>query len=369
MKKLIIIIIIMALSAVSFAAVKEVSAIGEADILNGDVSEARIKAVARAKWAALEEAAGMKVKADTIIQNAVLVDEAIKTEVQGVVKSYEVTGEQQDGSIYRVMVKAVVEETKAKEAMGVLAKNTSIAVLLPVSFPDGRVEETTALSETVINELITREMEVVDIASTGEGVGASELETAMRNNDYMSLRSLAQKYLSGTILVGKVETSTTASEGSDIGYGVKLPYNVVTGRLTYRLLTEKDGRSVILASGYLPVRGQGSSLADATFRMTENLRDRVAGQLVGIVMEKIKGINNRTVTVRLTGKADLKKLMDLKQVLNYTSWVLEVKEQGMDTLMAVYPEKALYLAAALNSKPKYKVERFSDYEIVVSEVY
>jgi hypothetical protein len=275
MRKLALLIVLLMLSAAAYSQTVTVSAIGEADISGGDTSSARIIAVARAKWAALEDAAGVKVKSDAILQNAVLVDEAIKTEVQGVIKSFNVTGEEQDGSIYRVQISAVVEKSKAEDAVGVVSKNTAISVMLPVVFPDGRVEESSALSETVINELAGKNMEVIDMAG---GVTVKELERAMRANDYLSLRNIAFRNLSNTILIGKVETSATAKQGSNIGYGVSLPFNVVTGRLTYRLITEKYGNRVILASGYLPVRGQGSTLEDATFRMAENLRDTVAAR-------------------------------------------------------------------------------------------
>jgi hypothetical protein len=364
MRKLAILLVFSLLSVSAFAETVKVTAIGEADIMGGDTASARVIAVARAKWTALEEAAGVKVKSDAILQNAVLVDEAIKTEVQGVIKSFTVTGEEKDSSLYRVQISAVVEKTKAASAVGVVAKNTTISVMLPVVFPNGRVEESSALSETVINELSSNNMEVVDMA-TGSGVGVRELERAMQANDYLSLRNAAFKSLSNTILIGKVETSATAQQGADIGYGVSLPFNIVTGRLTYRLVTEKFGSRVILASGYIPVRGQGSTIEDATFRMTENLRDSVASTLVGIVMEKMQGANSRTVTVRLMGKTDLDKLMTLKQMLTYTSWVLEVKDQGVDSLAVTYPEKTLYLATSLNGRQGFSVEKFTDYEIVV----
>lgn len=365
MKKLFFLFIAVFMCSAVYAQPVKVSAVGEADITGGDTASARTVAIARAKWTALEEAAGVKVKSDAILQNAVLVDEAIKTEVQGVIKSFNITGEEKDGSIYRVQISAMVEKSKVENAVGIVSKNTTVSVMLPVVFPNGRVEESSALSENVINELTARNMEVVDMAS-GNGFGVKELEKAMKSNDYLALRNAAFKNLSNTILIGKVETTATAQQGTDIGYGVSLPFNVVTGRLTYRLVTEKYGNRVILASGYIPVRGQGTTIEDATFRMTENLRDTVANTLVGIVMEKMQGANSRMVTVRLMGRTDIDKLMQLKQMLTYTSWVLEVKDQGVDALAVTYPEKSLYLATSINGRGGFKVEKFSDYEIIVS---
>ncbi|PLX66475.1 MAG: hypothetical protein C0602_12525 [Denitrovibrio sp.] len=368
MKKLLIVFTMLIFSAIAFAAPITVTAIGEADIINGDKSSAKMQAVARAKWSAMEEASGVRVKSDTIVQNAVLVDEAIKNEVSGVIQNYSVTGEEEDGSLYRVMISATIVPEKAKDAVGLLAKNTSISVMVPVVFPDKHVEETNILTETVINELTMQQMEVIDIVST-DGTNLAELDKAMRTNNYMAMRNIAAKHLSGTILVGKVATTATAKEGSDVGYGVSLPFNVVTGRLTYRLLTQQGQSVKILSSGFLAARGMGATLDDATNQMMENMNREVSQKLVSIVMEKLKGENSKSISVQLAGKPSLSDLMELKQILSYTAWVLEVKERGTDMLAVQYPEKSLYLATAINSKPNYKVIKLTDYSVLVEKLY
>jgi len=369
MRKILLVVSLLMLVVPVFAATPvKVTSVGEADIMNGDKSTAKMQAVARAKWAAMEEASGVRVKSDTIVQNAMLIDEAIKNEVTGVIKSFSITGEEEDGKIYRVMIDAVIVPDKAKSAVGALAKNTSVSVMIPVVFPDKHVEETNVLTESVINELTMKQLEVIDIAST-DGVKLGELDRAMRTNNFMAMRNIASKHLSGTILVGKVDTTVTSSEGSDVGYGVSLPFNVVTGRLTYRMLAQNGGQLQILASGFLSARGMGASLGDATNQMMDNMNREVSSRLVSIVMEKIKGANNKVISVQLEGKADLNSLMDLKQMLSYTAWVLEVKNKGADTLKVKYPEKSLYLATAINSKPNYKVIKVTDYSILVKKLY
>jgi len=368
MKKLILTLTMIIISAVSFAAPITVTAIGEADIINGDKTSAKMQAVARAKWAAMEEASGVRVKSETIVQNAMLVDEAIKNEVTGVIQNYSVTGEEEDGQIYRVMISATIIPEKAKDAVGFLSKNTSISVMIPVVFPDKHIEETNILTETVINELTMQQMEVIDIVSA-DGTNVNELDQAMRTNNYMAMRNIASKHLSGTILVGKVETTATATEGSDVGYGVSLPFNVVTGRLTYRLLTQQGPSVKILSSGFLAARGMGATLDDATNQMMENMNREVSQKLVSIVMEKLKGENSKSISVQIAGKPSLSDMMELKQMLTYTAWVLEVKERGTDMLAVQYPEKSLYLATAINSKPNFKVVKLTEYSLLVEKLY
>jgi len=187
----------------------------------------------------------------------------------------------------------------------------------------------------------------------------------MKTNNYMAMRNIASKYLSGTILVGKVETTATAQEGTDVGYGVSLPFNVVTGRLTYRLIAQQGQSMKILASGFLAARGMGATLDDATNQMMGNMNREVSQKL----MEKVKGANSRTLSVQIAGSPTISDMMELKQILTYTAWVLEVKERGTDMLTVQYPEKALYLATAINSKPNFKVKKLTEYSILVEKLF
>lgn len=57
-----------------FAELKCVDAEGEAVIVNNDVPSAKAEAIARAKWNAIEQAVGVEVKAQSVVQNMTLVD-------------------------------------------------------------------------------------------------------------------------------------------------------------------------------------------------------------------------------------------------------------------------------------------------------
>lgn len=370
MKKLIVIFLcLLPLTVFAGNSTKTVEAFGEADIQGNDISSAKIQAVARAKWAAMEKAAGVQIKVESLVQNAVLVDEAIKSEVKGVIKKYSVIDEGKDGDIYWNKIRAIIVPSKALKAMSIVSKNTSVAVMIPVVFPDRHVEETTSLTENIINELINAGLDVVDLAASQDSVSVKEIDNAMKKNDFMVMRNLAYKHLAGVILIGKVDTTATAREGKDVGYGVSLPFNIVTGRMTYRLMGDKNGRKVILSSGFVSGRGQGATIEDATYRMMDKLNRNVSSRLIGLVIEKVKGINSKPVEVVLDGNRDINKLMELKQTLQYISWVLDIKENGLDRLMVTYPEKSLYLVTALNSKGKYEVKSFNNYQIVLKQKY
>lgn len=364
MKRFLIVVLLFLLVPFCLQA-KTVKALGEAQIKNGDIASAKVQAVARAKWAALEKVAEVKVKVETIVQNAVLVDEAIKTQVEGVVEDYKITDEGKDGDIYWVQLNADVLPDKAEKAVSSLSKNTKIAVMLPVIMPNNEVRETNPLSENVINELAGQNLEVVDLASAGTSLSVKKLEAAMNSENFMEVRNIANQFLSGVMLIGKVDSTATAKSGKNVGYGITLPFNVVTGRLTYRLIGEKNGQKLILESGYVSGRGQGPTVEDATYRMMENLNTNVSNRLISMVVEKIKGVNKRTVEVVLAGNNDLDKLMELKNELSFISWVLSIENKSNDTLLVEYPEKSLYLATAIDALGKYEIRDLDKYRIVI----
>lgn len=363
MKKFLIILSVLLIPF--YLQAETVTAVGEAQIKNDDIASAKLRAVARAKWTALEKASGIKVKVETIVQDAVLVDEAIKTEVGGVIEDYKVTDEGKDGDIYWVKLSAEVLPEKAKKAFSFLSKNTKVAVMLPVVLPNNEVRETNPLSEKVINELASQNLEIVDLASAGSELSVKKLETAMSSGNFMEVRNIANQFLSGVILVGKVDSTATAKSGKDVGYGITLPFNVVTGRLTYRLIGEKNGQKMVLESGYVSGRGQGPTVEDAAYRMMENLSANVSNRLISMVVEKIKGLNNRTIEVVLAGNNDLDKLMELKNELSYISWVLSVENKSEDTLVVEYPEKSIYLATAIEDLRNYEIRELGKYKIVI----
>lgn len=344
---------------------KIVEAIGEAQIVNNDLGAAKNQAIIRAKWAALEKAAEVKVRVETIVQNAQLVDEAIKSEVSGAVSSYSILDEGKDGETYWIKISAKVSSDNAQKAVSVFAKNTSVSVLLPVVFPDGRVEESSPLSEKLINELNLQNFEVVDIAASGNPYNVHQLDNAMKDNNFMVLRSLAFQHLSGVLLVGKVESIASAKEGKNVGYGISLPFNIVNGKLTYRLIGDKQGQKVILASGYISGRGQGPSVEDATYNMLENLAYNVNNELISTILEKIKGINSKKIEIVLAGNAEVQKLLNLKNDLQYIAWVLNIQEQGTDKLILDYPEKSIYLANAISQKGLYRIRTLEDRRIIL----
>jgi hypothetical protein len=357
---------------------------GEAVILNNDLPSARSEAVARAKWAAIEQSVGVEVKAQTVVQNMALVDDAVSREVRGVVTGFKLLSEENRGATLAVKINACIEPVRAREALSSLGLNNSIAVFLPARRPQllservvkGRggesnevvtsdvQDETNLLSETVIGRLTEQGFTVVDVAPT-QAVDAVEMEQALKSGNFLTLRSLMYKFLSNLMLIGKVDYSISTKKGDDIGYGASMPFNNVTVRLTYRLVTRgAGGKTVILAAGTEEARGMATNLEDATARGLKALGEKFAPKVLEKAYAYVKGIAKR-VQVKVAGVNDLPVNFEVKDALQNIAWVTDVQEKGLGDFVVTYPENPIYLANSIAQKG-FHIDSYSTYSISVT---
>ncbi len=349
----------------AYAQVKCVNADGESVILNNDKPSAKLEAVARAKWAAIEQVVGAEVKAGSFVQNFTLVEDVIKTKAAGVIKSYKVLDENVKDDILNVSVHACVEPSQARQAVSELGLNNSIALFIPARKP-GRAgdefEETNILSETLIARLIEQGYTVTDVAPT-QAIDAKEIEKAMRSGSTLTLRSMMYKFLSNLMIIGKVDYTISTKKGESIGYGISMPFNNVTVRLTYRILAKnKAGNMEILSAGVDEARGLANSTEDAAAKAMKDLAIKLSPALLDKVGQYIKG-NTKKVNVQVNGVKDMETALQIKSQLQSIVWVSNVEEKQMGSFMVSYPENTLYLANSIRQKGNFKLVNFSPYSL------
>ncbi len=349
----------------AFAQVKCVDAAGESVIINNDTPSAKLEAVARAKWTAIEQVVGTEVKAGSFVQNFTLVEDVIKTKAGGIVKSYKVINENIREDVLSVKINACVEPSRAREAVSQLGLNNSIALFIPARKP-GRTgdefEENNILSETLIAGLIEQGYTVTDVTPT-RAVDAREIEKAVRSGNTLAVRSLMYKFLSNLSIIGKVDYTISTKKGENIGYGLSMPFNNVTVRLTYRILFKnKSGNMEILAAGVEEARALANSPEDAAAKAMKELAEKLTPALLDKVGRYIKG-NTRKVNVQIDGIKDLETVLKVKSQLQSIVWVSNVEEKQMGAYVVSYPENTLYLANSIKQKGNFKLVNFSPYSL------
>jgi hypothetical protein len=348
---------------------KCVDAEAQAAIVNNDIPSARMEAIARAKWSAIEQVVGTEIKAQSFVQNFTLVEDIVRTKAGGVVKSYRVLGQENSPESISVKINACVEPSGAKEAVSQLALNNSIALFIPARKP-GRsgdeFEETNVLSETLIGKLTDQNYTVVDVAPTG-AMDAQAIENAMKSGSTLAVRSMMYKFLSNLIIIGKVDYTISTKKGESIGYGLSLPFNNVTVRLTYRIIAKnnKTGNMEILTAGTHQAKGLANNVEDAAAEAMKELAQNLAPALLDKVATYIKS-NIKKVTVKVSGVNDPDTVMEVKAILQSIVWVSEVEEKQMGDFIVSYPENTLYLANSIGQKGNFKVVNFSPYSLTLN---
>jgi len=86
--------------------VESVEAEGIATILQGNTDIARDKAIVDAQRKAVEQAVGVLMSSESIVENYELLSDRILTQSAGYIKTYEILEEKKDGNEYRVRIKA-----------------------------------------------------------------------------------------------------------------------------------------------------------------------------------------------------------------------------------------------------------------------
>ncbi len=359
---------------------------GEAVIIQNDIPSAKAEAIARAKWSAIEQVIGVEVKAQSVVQNMALVDDAVSKEIRGIVNSYKVLKEENRGDTYLVRAEVCVEPSKAKDAVSSLALNNSIAVFIPARKPKvvseeeetqktpygkrekhtmsmkDEYDETNILSEMLIGRLTDQGFKVIDVAPT-DAVDAVEIEKAIKSGNYMTLRSLMYKFLSNILLIGKLDYTISTKKGQDIGYGIAMPFSNVTVRLTYRIVTrDSTGKMVILTAGTAEGRGLATNVEDATANGLKDAAEKLSPVVLEKISQYIKGISKK-VHIKVKDITDLNTNFEIKEALQNIAWVMNVEEKGLGEFVVSYPENTVYLANSLQQKGYFKVVNFSQYSI------
>ncbi|MCX5832636.1 MAG: hypothetical protein NT140_12250 [Deltaproteobacteria bacterium] len=372
LKEVILVLVVLVLtSAIAHAAEKCVNTQGEALIIKSDVPSAKMEAVARAKWAAIEQVVGTAVKAQSFVQNFILVEDVMKTQVAGVVRSYKVLNEASKGETLTVNINACVEPAKAEQAVSSLALNSSVALFIPARKPRaGRgvdeYQETNILSETLIDKIIGQGYTVTDVAPT-QTMDAAEIERAVKSGSTLAVRSMMYKFLSNIIIIGSIDYTVSTRKGEDIGYGIAMPFNNVTVRLNYRIVAKssKTGNMEIITSGVEEGKGLAGNVEDATAKGMTSLTEKVTPKILDKLAQFTQS-NVKSIRVKVAGVTDSDTNMDIKSLLQNIVWVSGVEETGMGEFTVKYPENTLYLANSIKQKGNFTVSNFSPYSLTVS---
>ncbi len=335
---------------------------GEAAVVLDDVPSARLEAIARARWEAVERVAGVEIKSSTFIDNFALLDDAIIKRANGVITQSAVLSEGRTGDVFTARIRSTVAPAPARSVLSAMARNRAIAVYLPARFPDHSMRDSHALAETLISRLTRDGYDVIDLADHEFGVSPQQLDAALARDDFTSMRSVLYRYLTNVVLVGTVGLVHSAKRGDNDSLG-RLQFDIVTARVDYRLVGGDDtGLRRILSSGHESAKGTGAGATSAAEHALERLASQDPDSAATVMLEEIRRtVKAKTGRVRVSidGVSSLGADQSVRETLQAIAWVTRIESERMGEYVVDYPEQSLYLAASLGHKPGFYVKDFT----------
>lgn len=238
---------------------------GEA-VIESSPAIAREQAVAQANRLAVEQALGVYVVSETLVQNAVVVKDQILTRASGYVSGYKIISEQAQGQIYRVKLQATVGVEPLVEQlakMGLLREWTVAVILVP---PDGKsAQESTESARTQLNSSILEMGFKVADENALVQLYQPQIMTQIMKGNYMAALPVLRDSGVDVLVAGKTFTRPTETGAMETYGGIK---TILTeGRIDARAIRVDTGE-VLAAKSFNGVAG-GSTQAIAEAKAIE----------------------------------------------------------------------------------------------------
>lgn len=193
---------------------------GVAEVIPGKADMARDAAVDDALRRAVGQVVGTMVESNTLVQNYQLVSDKIYTKTKGYVRNYQIVGERQDGTLYKVTVKAAVDEANISmdlQALGLLYQHMNKPrVMVIMSERHAGTSVTDPAGETeIVRMLLKNGFKVVDQAQVRKIREGDQLKQVLDGN-IVAVQSLGRQHGAEVLIVGEA-FSEKALEGGMMG--------------------------------------------------------------------------------------------------------------------------------------------------------
>ncbi|MBI5971263.1 MAG: flagellar assembly protein T N-terminal domain-containing protein [Deltaproteobacteria bacterium] len=302
---------------------KTVEASGVSIISGGNVATARDAALADALRKAVEQAVGTLISSETMVENYQVLNDNVYTKSQGYVKEHKVTSEGQEQNMYRVSVRAVVSPVDIKNDLDVLGilqmrveKPRVLFMIAEQSIGEKKFTfwwdkhvaagEVTAMlaAENSLKEIfINKGFHVVDVSGSEDKITVSN---AFRVADLTAegARQIGRKLNAEIVVKGRA----IAKEGPRTPGSPVAAYNA---DITADVVRVDDGVVLASSSGHGAARhiSDVTGSSDAIKHASEDVADKLITQIIA------KWSKGNTVTIRLTGVTDYKRLTEFKNLL------------------------------------------------------
>ncbi len=313
----------------------QVTVVGMGSILAGDKAAARDKAIDDAMRKAVEQAIGTTVTSNTLVQNAVLVEDNILSWSSGYVSNYKIIREgAAPAESYEVEMLATVDTGSLRNDAAALAdmieKMGNPRMMLLVDEKNIGVSEkwhyfsvdVTACETAMIDVFRNKGFEVVDPGVAKENAQREQVVAALEGNAQKAA-ALAKTQDAEWIITGKAVANVAS--GFNMG-GMKS----CQANITARLVRADDAKIIATASEHAAVphidevTGGTQAIEKASRKCADNLMQKVMAEA------QKSFYNQATVNLRVEGFQSYNELQDfINKMKYYVRGIKSVNERGV----------------------------------------
>jgi len=267
---------------------KIVQAQGTASVQKDFVAIARDRAISDAQRLAVEQAVGVMISNETLVENYQVISDKILQESKGYIQSYEVLSDQREGNIYKVTIQAVVSIGQIKndlEAIRLVIARKSKPRLM-ILF-DGRDQEDFIAEAGMAKYFLTKGFKLVDPETVRKNLEQDRLTSLAR--DPQGAAQVGQRFGAEVILLCSVETSSNPFRVGDV--------EMYSNRATISAKVVNVDTGAIITTGSETKRIPGiQGLIQST---TEQSAELLAGTLMNDILNQWSSELTNTVEVKL----------------------------------------------------------------------
>ncbi len=291
---------------------------GAASVLNGDKAQARDVAIQDALRNAVEQVTGAVISSNTIVENAMVVEDNIYSKAKGYIKNYSIIseGEADGGLSYNVKVKALVRSGAIKEDMADIirgAGNPKLMVLITESNVGssaiGGIDAQLGTAEnTIIETMRNKGFDFVDPETAEKSIRRDKALAAL-DGDAQAAAFIGERAGAEVIITGK-SFAKEATVANDMLGGMKS----IQATVSVKAFNTDDGR--ILVSKVETGRAVHIEEITGGTKAIEQASAKLADYLAEEIVKKFARGGN-TVTLNVTGASNYDLYQELVNVLKY----------------------------------------------------
>jgi len=328
-----------------------------------DVPTADEEALTNAKFRAVEQALGLYVEEEALVEQAMVVDHFVRTKSSGYVESYIITKPPWTDSdnIRHVVITASVRAELPGDVLKEIVSEESIVVLLP-EYIKGEEAEEGLITNEVITALVEEGYRVKDVSQL-LAIKERDLGLAALQGDREAEAKIGLRFLANVIVTGKVESDLVASGP----FGESYKFYTYRATATVRAVKADTGDIIFNRQ----IRGQNrggldelAAAQEALANVSEPLKRYMIRQMASLLREE-----SRQMTVEVLDLASPEAHERFKNYLSSLRWVQEVEAQEYSPERSIYTckyaPKTILLATRMDRRGEYKLLEYSRNRIVV----